>query len=290
MKDLLPSPKKILNLRRPEKEEKQPTPAGHESGQRPYWHKDLKWISGILAFLLLAVTFLGYSLYRFSDREVATQTLGAGLEALFTRDGSDPSADVAAFRRQLAEAPSHSLRPIEGLSVEISEAELTGKSDPEAKSYLFEKIAKTFYDEGASGLAKLTDGADERAQLENDTTMIRLFTRAAHEKVGGIVIALLIPAIIALLALIYFSYRWGRLASPGLVSFLVGLPGVLLWILSRNQTREAAASGDSLGQVMKTLSDNALPAITGPYLILLFGGLALLLIAALGRLLTRQRA
>jgi len=101
--------------------------------------------------------------------------------------------------------------------------------------------------------------------------------------------------------LILFSYRFGRLGSPGLVLFVASLPGAIIsTALSRMPPADALLVGleqdvgltDRLGQVASQVLPPMMRDFSVSYTIVLLTGLALIIVAVLGGLiwrLTRRR-
>jgi hypothetical protein len=107
---------------------------------------------------------------------------------------------------------------------------------------------------------------------------------------------------VLLALLVYFSYRFGRLGSPGCVLFLSAVPGVAMfsmlrgWLERAGQNPSAQTEVTDLTvytQMAEKLAVDVLPAIVQKglqtYLILTVIGLGLMLGAMLGGLIYRWR-
>jgi hypothetical protein len=109
-------------------------------------------------------------------------------------------------------------------------------------------------------------------------------------------------SLILLGLLVFFSYRFGRLGSPGCVLFLAALPGLVLFSMLRGWLEHGAADLTQpteinavtvYAQPLARLATDALPGIVQMgiqiYLSLILFGLALLLLALIATLVGWRR-
>jgi hypothetical protein len=102
--------------------------------------------------------------------------------------------------------------------------------------------------------------------------------------------------------LVFFSYRFGRLGSPGCVIFLAALPGLIALSMVRGWLEHGAGNlvqptemttVTLYTQMIARLAADALPEIVQmairTYLVLILLGLALILLALVGPLFMRKR-
>jgi hypothetical protein len=121
-----------------------------------------------------------------------------------------------------------------------------------------------------------------------------IFTRETHQQLQGVLTTLGVVSLVLLVPLIVFSYRFGRLSSPGCVFIVASLPGALLLTMLGSALRpittppppEAGAGG-----AISFLATNVLPPLAQimahSYVIVLMLGLALVVLSILGSLIWR---
>jgi len=244
---------------------------------RPYWHVDAKWVFGLLLTGVLAVWLVLVGLWQVTRREVAIDLfVEAGMGMLYP-------APLAAqtFDQMLARAQEHPDAPVQvmGLKVPLKGQEMVGLTREEAARRVFRRLGEIFYDEGPEGLARLRlPGAE--GMWGGDPGPLGLFNAQGHQ-VMGLVVALSAVVILLLLApVIYFSARWGRLASPGVCLLVASLPG---WPLIAISTLPPETEGPS--QALRLVGRAVVPV----YELAVSLGLTFIVIAILGGLTRRLR-
>lgn len=196
---------------------------------RPYWHMDAKWIAGLLLIVTISATLALLALARVTNEQHGVKILTYAIAGFFSPRGLDDPGDIAALREKLKESPDHRFRPIEGLDLYITEADLA-KSPRQLRLDLFGQMAGPLYRQDEAEIGKFTGGKSASETLG----VAALLTRPVHDTIASWVIYPLAASLVLTLLLMYFSYGWGRLASPGwvllvatLVPFL--LTGAFVW-------------------------------------------------------------
>ena len=196
------------------------------SKPRPYWHVDAKWITGILLLFLLNITFLLFILVQAIAPARGIDLLTVLIASSFSREGLDQGADLAILHEKIAESPDGAWQPIPSLKIIVREEDITGLTPREMRLWFFRQLAEPLYYEGPQGLASLATDPEMRKNMEGGIGPLGFISAATHSKLqktfyifGSISLALT-----GLLVL--FSYRFGRLGSPGCVIFLAALPGL----------------------------------------------------------------
>ena len=195
---------------------------------RPYWHVDAKWITGLLLVVVLNAALLIFSLVQVTAKGPAVNTLSTMLAVMLSPAGLDDATDITILRQRLQASPNKSLQVIPWLRITIQEKDLAGLSPREARLFLMRLLAEPIYDGGSQGLAALVDDPEIRANILAGGAPLDVFTLKTHETLQRVA---LIPALIflaLLVPLILFSYRFGRIGSPGCVLFAACLPGALV--------------------------------------------------------------
>ena len=269
---------------------------------RPYWHIDAKWITGILLLFLLNITFLLFIVVQVTAADRGIDLLTITLASSFSRDGLDQEADLEIMHQKIAESPNGTWKPIPSLNIAVREEDITGLTPREMRLWFFRQLAEPLYYEGPQGLAGLATDPEMRKNMEGGNGPLGFISAATHSKLqktfyvfGSISLALMG-------LLVFFSYRFGRLGSPGCVIFLAALPGLIALSMARgwlehsagNLVQPAEMTTVTLyTQMIAQLAADALPEIVQmairTYLILILSGSTLILLALIGPLFMRKR-
>jgi hypothetical protein len=263
-----------------------------EKTKRPYWHVDAKWVCALLLALLLAVTLPVISLYRLTCKEPATKIMTYTFAGMTSPDGIDSESGLDEIKQRVLQNGSETITT-SGIKVTFTANDVNTLSPRELRLKAFGDFASRFYDQGAKGFAK-SQGFDEAAasKFEKDSAAISVLTLSTHKFVGNIMIVIVIFDLLLAAGVVFFSHRFGRLVSLGTVLLLVGLPGVLLSIISSSHSTvagtartEVVSSGmDMIGNLISYISPLVVPYFASTYLASLFSGVGILLIATIGRI------
>jgi hypothetical protein len=269
---------------------------------RPYWHVDAKWITGILLLFLLNATFLIFILVQITAAKQGIEILTAILASSFSREGLDQEVDIEIMHQKIAESPDGSWKPIQGLNIVVREQDIAGLSPREIRLWFFRQLAEPIYYGGQQGLANLSTDPEMQKNMEGGIGPLGFINAETHSKLNNVLIVLGLISLTFLGLLVYFSYRFGRLVSPGCVIFLAAVPGLILfsgvrgWLeqAGQNPNPETEVTTVTLYTQMATrLAVDVLPNIVQKalqiYLLLTFLGLGLMLAALIGTLIIRGR-
>ena len=206
------------------------------------------------------------------------------------------------MRQKISESPNDTWQPIPSLNIVVREQDIAGLTPREARLWLFRQLAEPLYYEGPQGLASLATDPEMRKNMEEGIGPLGLISAQTHSKLQKTFLVLGFTSIVLLGLLIHFSYRFGRLGSPGCVIFLAALPGLIMlsgmrgWLEQavENPTQPTEMTAVTLYTEMITrLAADALPEIVQmairTYLILILFGSGLILAALIGPLFTRKR-
>ncbi|MGC8787331.1 MAG: hypothetical protein ACP5Q1_07905 [Anaerolineae bacterium] len=263
---------------------------------RPYWHVDAKWVAGLLLVAVLSATLLVFNLVQLTAEQPATEIMATTIATLFSRRGLDDESEIAQMRLALRASPDGTLQPIPGLPIVIREKDIAGLSPRQIRLYAFRQLATPLYRKGAAGLAAQITDPEARKSLAGGIGILELFTLKTHQNLRRVFLLLVGACLVLLIPLVFFSYRFGRLGSPGVVLFASSLPGAaissLLWTVVQNQEMPAppGEGGSLIGLLNYTLANilpHVVPIVARNYLIALVLGFALILLAVLGSLLWR---
>lgn len=265
---------------------------------RPLWQSDAKWLTSLITILLASASLLLATLYTLTARtpvvEGVTLTYGIMISG---EKGLDSSDDIDAFKKQLAGQADAAITPIPGLNVSISLQEVEGLSPRQARLAFVRKFVEPMYDGGADGVAALASDPAIKAKILESQTTLDLLSVKTHEQLRTwLAISLAITGLFLLLAMA-FAFGWGRLATAGWIIVAASGPGALFWWLltmglarpSTDVTRASNAATLASYVAHEVLPASARTAMTFHRTALL-AGLALIVLAVLGGLLTRRPA
>lgn len=272
------------------------TQASHKP--RPYWHVDAKWITGILLLLVLSVTFLIFILVQLTAPQTGIDVLATTLASSFSAQagGMDANGDIAIMKQKIADSPTGEWQPIPGLDIFVREQDIAGKTPREVRLWFFRQWAEPLYYEGVTGLEKLISDPEMKQGLEGGVGPLGIISAATHRKLLVVFGISGLVSLVFLALLVLFSYRFGRLGSPGCVTFLTAIPGLLLMGAAKgwlgNATGATAGEANPLSQYTQ-LARDVLPQVVqkafSVYLLLVLLGLGLMLVALVLSIFFRER-
>jgi hypothetical protein len=260
---------------------------------RPYWHVDAKWITGLSLAFVLGLTLLVYNLVQITAEEPAVETMTMAMALMFSPDGLDADVDITQLRQQLNAAPDGSIRPIPGLRITIREEDIAGLSPREMRLFFFRQLAGPLYRGGVEGLKELATTPEMAESFEGGIGPLAVFTLETHQTLQRVLVLLSIISLVLLVPLILFSYRFGRLGSPGCVLFVASLPGAILFtfLATTLQNPPGPPQGEGISEMLGYLVANSLAPlvqiVSRNYLVLVVVGAGMIILAALGGLIWR---
>lgn len=260
---------------------------------KPYWHIDMKWIVSLILIPLLAVTFLILNLYKSTDEVNGVEVSSTLLAAMYSPGSKNYDNEINEIRTIIQKSPDRTLRPFPGLDIKITEQDIEKYPVTEIKKRIFLELAKNIYDFNP---AKMKLNKEGKTDVFSNFGLMAIFTKTSHQFIGKILIYGASASIIFLILLVYFSYGFGRLISPGLIFVLIGLPSVLfLTVLQKtpeNSQIPLGAKEISTQQRISMFVSEVGPTISKifqrNYIILIIVGLILILIGIVGKITQRQ--
>ena len=267
------------------------------SKARPYWHVDAKWITGILLLFLLNITFLLFILVQVTAPERGIDLLTVMLASSFSRDGLDQEADLEIMQQKIAESPDGAWQPVPSLKIIVREEDISGLTPREMRLWFFRQLAEPIYYEGQQGLTGLASTPEMAKNMEGGIGPFGLISAETHGKLQKTFFGFWLTSFALLALLVLFSYRFGRLGSPGLVIFLAALPGLIVFSGMRGWLEHNAGNPVQPAEMttvtmytqgITRLAADALPEIVQmairTYLTLVVFGLTLILLALIAPL------
>jgi len=266
---------------------------------RPYWHVDAKWFSGICLLFLASFTFLIYILWKVSARPTGTTLLTTLLASSFSyqNGGLDADGDIKVMRAFIDASPNGEWQPNPGLQITVHAEDIEGMMPREVRMWFFRQIAEPLYDEGAQGLVGIVTDPEMQKGMQESVRPLGFVSAEMHGRLWNVLVVSGVVSLAFLVLLIFFSYRFGRIGSPGGVIFLAAVPGLLFWGALRGWLDRAAqnppASEQEAIKLYTQLAVDVLPIIVQKalqvYTILFLIALGLIVIALIGTVFMRER-
>src|SRR5258708_3643693 len=150
---------------------------------RPYWHVDVKWLSGVLLFVSLGACLFLYNLSNLTERSSAVNISATVIARLFSENGMDYSGDLAGFRKQAASSPSNIIKPLEQFpTVQLSKYDVLRLSPRDLRIAIFSQITGPIYDKGVKAAAvSLTRDPAQQQQFIQQASVLGIVTESTHE-------------------------------------------------------------------------------------------------------------
>ncbi len=257
---------------------------------KPYWYVDLKWISAILLTLSLTVTLALFVLSKLTTEQSAVEISTLAIATVFSREegGLDDTASIEKLKAETKKQAGTVIHPLPNIpAISISKQDLTTLSPREVRLKIFRQVTEPLYNEGVEGVAqRFTSDQNQQQQFMRQASLLRFFTRGTHDMINRFWLVGMAVSIVFLVSLIFFSFGWGRLANPGLIFCIVGLPGSFVALLLLHPP---AGGGGPASAVPPEIAQAIGQQFQGSYQIVLGAGLMMLLVALIGKIITAVR-
>lgn len=257
---------------------------------------DAKWLFSLICLAAIIVAAVLYSASKFTEREAATGIFSSALISLAKDDAG--AEEFEEFQAQAVANPDEDFT-ISGVTLPIKGGELIGLSYDEAVELVAGRIAEILYTDGPESVEQYftaDSSADSEEASEGEGTGVSLgtlgiLTQDTHDQVNRIFTFSLIPILILAVLLVFFSRRFGRLGSLGVVLTVGVAPFAALWFTVKQTTKNADPDGvdGALAQALAPVAGD----VSTTFLWLLVIGVALVVAAVAGNtgsaLLNRSR-
>jgi hypothetical protein len=265
---------------------------GHIEKRRPYWHVDMKWVSGILLLGVLALWLSTLAAYRITAPSTGITLMTNVLAYNFSRNGLDDNTGFDQLKAKILKSPTKSIKPIAGFPVVISLNDITTLSPRDLRLKLFGQIAKPLYYEGAAGYAKqIANDPVQRQKFVHDASILDAVTLQQHRALGKFAVIVGIVAALLLAAAVYFSSGFGRLVTPAIILLIASIPGAGLFSGLRAWAEKVPTVTSAQAQDVGALLNATKGAFTGAftaaqkiYLVAVIAAVVLLFAAAAGKI------
>lgn len=261
--------------------------AGTLNRRRPYWHVDMKWVASLFCMLAIIVTLPIVALTLLTQRSTATNIITYTLVGLTSPAGIDSSKGLEDLQKKVTQEGEHTLS-VGGAKVTFTQQDIQNLSPRELRLKAFSGFAQNFYDLGPYELAKETGASSAEAKkFQEQSTSISIFTARWHTHLTRLLVWMVLADVVLILVAVLFSYRFGRLATPGVILATAGAPAVPLmaWAQTNSQpmgtARPETVTGtlDAAEAFAQYVGPLAIPTIANVYRGVLLVGLGLLALA-----------
>jgi hypothetical protein len=235
---------------------------------RASWLVDAKWVTGLLClFCVLAAGFL-YSVTALTGRETATGIFTATVGGTVNSQLSDE--EYASVSAAAAASPDAEYN-VGATTLTVKGSELTGISKDQAVALVVSRIAVVHYEQGPDAAETLITASGEDGR-QFSIGPVRPLTKKTHDSVRPYYLGLAGAALGLIAPLVFFSRRFGRLGSPGVVLMVGSAPFALAWHLLDNAaagiTEEKGVFASALAAAIRTPAAD----LSGTFTRLLFLG------------------
>jgi hypothetical protein len=258
---------------------------------------DLKWIAGILLFIVLQLLFLLACLIMITSEPTALNIMSDGLASVYNLEkGFNDVSEINQLKQVFQANPKANIKPIAGFPVALETQDISALSK-EIKISICHQIAQHIYngetEKYTDSEAKDKAGARGQPTIRPEFMIFALITRENHEKLIMVLLIWSVFALAMLGVLIGFSAGFGRITSPGFAIMLSGMPGAaffyLVKLVLQNQAlfpKPEANEGMSavMGYIASITLPPALDEIIMVYYISIGLGVALILTALIARI------
>ncbi len=236
------------------------------SHSRPNWLVDIKWISGLLLFVVLQILLLVNCLTMITSEKVALDTMSIGLASVYNLEkGINDITEIKELKRALKTSPNASIKPIQGIPITLKAEDIASLSR-EIRIYVFRQAAQYIYRGETEKYLNQVDKGGEQS-VGTEFRLLALISAENHQKLAMGLLLLAGICLVLLIPLVLFSHRFGRIASPGFVLAVAGLPGMfffnLLKLLFSNNSSDFTPAGatESVSGMIGYIALNTLPPL-----------------------------
>lgn len=267
----------------------------NQSKIRPYWHIDAKWVVALIFIPIFTAAFLACNLYVMTNEKNAINVSSNILSALYSPGGDqNNSKEIEEVRAAIRKSPDKALKPFPGLDIQITEQDLDQSNLANVKDKLFKELAKNIYNFDST---KMKYNSEGKTDALSNLGVMAIFTKEGHQFIGKIALISSGIALVFLALLIFFSYGFGRMISPGIIFFITGLPATILLLLLQKETGNSSETIDlekmsvtqRIGLAVKEVGPQISDVILKNYIILTIVGIVLVLVGIIGRIIQKHK-
>ena len=210
---------------------------------------------------------LSFALARLTSAETAIPVATFVVASQFSRDGLDDPKDIEEFKRKNARSSQAVFQPIPGQNVTMTREEFNTLTPRQLRLRIFEQVVEPIYRQERS------------EQTKSQLGFLAFLNYQTHETINKVFQVSLIPLLLAVAGLIFFSHGFGRLISPALSLVFVSAPFAFLLFALQN-TPDGRAFGSMPPEVQRQIASALSPAFYTAFL----AGPGLIALAIIGKI------
>jgi hypothetical protein len=288
---------------------------------RPYWHVDAKWIAGLLFIVFFITSLLLYNFTQIISRENVVDTittdiqnsLRQGLEE-FSQEANEwvnqegesiklvltvarhelerMADEVEQTEKQIKTGEGERVKPFEELDLYIEKNELE-KYEKWAEVIVYRKLSKTLDEVKKEAFSPSIETYNIKEEIINKIEFPKVYSEEIYQRYRKISFIMLFISFILLFLVVFFSYRFGRLFSPGLLIAITSLPGFYIFnranqFLKESTLNDLAKSDNviiqTLASAVLNASNKQIAALYAVYKTLLIISIVLIIGSIIGKI------
>lgn len=288
---------------------------------RPYWYLDLKWVCGLLFIAIFVSGLLIYNFSQIVSKKNVVDQMTTNIQNSLQKELSDffqlanqflktnenyvkiilseaktqldkLAQDSEKALQDIENGNGEKIQPIKGLDFSIDKNQIDFYSK-QIETAIFKEVASSLQEIQDKGLTGIGDREKWEQELVDKINFPKIYSADLHRKYIIISSLLFFLSFILFLAVILFSFKWGRIFNPGLLLLITSLPG--FYILNRahnyliNSTLKDLADNSNFliqlfAKAIFDAFDQQINSIYLVYKILLIIGIVLVLTAIIGKI------
>lgn len=289
--------------------------------ERPNWYVDLKWVFSLLFILFFVSGLLIFNFSQIVSRRNVVDQMTANIQYSLQEKLNDffqlanqflktnenyvkiilseakteldkLAQDTEKTAKDIEQGNGEKIQPIKGLNFSIEKNQID-KYSKQIESAIYKEIASSLQNIQDKGLTNVTDREKWEHELVNKINFPKIYSEKLHRKYIIISSILFFISFLLFLSVIYFSYKWGRIFTPGLLILLTSIPG--FYILNRaenyliNSYLESLQDSNNFliqifAQAIYDAFDQQINSIYLVYKVLLIIGIILIIVALTGKI------
>lgn len=247
----------------------------------------LKWLTGIVLLAVFTITTGIYIIYRITAPDIAVPALGRIMESAVQ---GMPMGSLDRVREEVTRRGILTVEPVAGITVQVDREKIQGLPAGELKSYLFREAAAPLYAKGADAFLVHVSDSGVKNRLSSFGSSLQYLAEDFHGITRTALIVFGALTLLLFIILLFLSYRFGKLVSPGIILLLAGTMGITVITFLKSTASSLARFSPGLGGLGDKLT-GGISQVTAPmadlvtttYLAILLAGGALLVTAFFGK-------
>lgn len=289
--------------------------------QRPNWFVDLKWVFSLLFILFFVSGLLIFNFSQIVSRKNVVDQMTANIQYSLQEKLNDffqlanqflktnenyvkiilseakteldkLAQDSEKASQEIEHGNGEKIQPIKGLSFSIDKNQID-KYSKQIETAIYKEIASSLQNIQDKGLTNAADREQWQKELTEKINFPKIYSAELHRKYIIISSLLFFISFILFFGAVFFSFKWGRIFTPGLLILITSIPG--FYILNRaenyliNSYLESLQDSNNFliqifAQAIYDAFDQQISSIYLVYKVLLIIGIILIIVALIGKI------